>query len=108
MTTFAKLINRTAIPPLFIILPASTKKGMASRVKIEIPWKSFWDAVVMAAALSRSCTMAIMEDAASATAIGIPETRITTRTMKIVNPATAVVLMPHLLFCYSRLLQQNR
>ena len=39
VSTFARLMMRTAIPPLFIIFPAKIKNGMASRLNTEIPEK---------------------------------------------------------------------
>lgn len=35
--TLAKLTNRNAIPPLFIMIPANTKSGIANMVKSSIP-----------------------------------------------------------------------
>ena len=39
VNSLAKLIRRMAMPPLFIMLPARMKKGMASRLKTEMPEK---------------------------------------------------------------------
>ena len=36
-STLAKSISRWAIPPLFMILPAKIKKGMANKAKLSRP-----------------------------------------------------------------------
>ena len=89
--SFARLIRRIAIPPLFIRLPARMKNGIASRLNTEIPEKIRCAPVRTATFKSRTGRIAQMEDTASATAIGIPPSNITTRTARIIRPHTTAI-----------------
>lgn len=50
----AKLINRRAIPPWFIMLPDKIKNGIANNVKLSNPEANFWE-TTLNAELKSSC-----------------------------------------------------
>ena len=91
--SFARLIRRTAIPPLFIIFPARMKNGIASRLNTEIPEKILWDPVRTATSTSMTGRIAHTEDTPSATAIGTPAISMITRRTKIINPDNTAIFI---------------
>jgi len=78
--TLAKLINRMAIPPLFIMLPARIKKGIARRAKLSRPVAIRCEKVVKAARLSIEISIVNIPDIPMLKAIGTP---ITSRIKKL-------------------------
>ena len=100
--TFAKLIRRMAMPPLFIIFPARIKNGMAKSVKMEIPEKIRCVAVSTAASKSSVGRIASMDDTPNEMAIGIPAKSIPTNTTAIISPVNKIVLISAISFplCY--------
>ena len=99
--SFARLIRRIAIPPLFIRLPARMKNGIASRLNTEIPEKIRCAPVRTATFKSRTGRIAQMEDTASATAIGTPAISMIIKRTKIISPDTSavfIIISPPLLF----------
>ncbi|MDP9840674.1 hypothetical protein J2T09_005462 [Neorhizobium huautlense] len=58
---FAKLISRRAMPSLVMMMPARTKKGIASREKLLTPLKMRWAAVI--AILSKVKIVGVMKAA---------------------------------------------
>ena len=97
VTNFARLIRRTAIPPLFIIFPARIKKGMASRLNTEIPEKILWAPVRTATLVSITGRIAQMEEIPRATAIGTPAISMITSSTRIIKPESNAVLIFYLL-----------
>ena len=91
--SFARLIRRTAIPPLFIILPARIKKGMANRLNTEIPEKILCAPVRTATFVSMIGSMAHTEEMPSATAIGTPASSMMTSRTNMINPETNAVFI---------------
>jgi hypothetical protein len=61
-----------AIPPLFIIPPARTKKGMASRAKLSSPVAMRWAKVVRAGMVSMDISMVRIPEIPILKAMGTP------------------------------------
>ena len=98
--SFAKLMRRMAIPPLFMIFPARMKNGMARRLNTDMPEKILCAPVSTAAPVLSTGRMAQMDDTARATAMGTPAKSITTKSTKIISPqTTAIFILLHPPFC---------
>ena len=93
VNSFAKLISRMAMPPLFMILPARMKNGMASRLNTEIPENMRCAPVRTPRPTSSTGRMAQMEDTAKATEIGTPAKSITSNSTKIISPQTTAIFI---------------
>ena len=95
VTNFARLINLTAIPPLFMIFPAKIKNGIANKLNTEIPENILWAPVNTATFKSMIGRIAHTDEIPSATAIGTPAINITTNRTKIIAPETIAILIIH-------------
>src|SRR5690606_12736138 len=83
----ARLINRLAMPPRFMISPASIKKGTAKREKLSNPVPIRWAMVVAEGTVATVTISVINPDNPKLQATGTPkaikETKITTSTMML-------------------------
>ena len=91
--SFARLIRRTAMPPLFMIFPARMKNGMARRLNTEIPEKILCAPVRTATLVSITGRMAHTEEIPSATAMGTPASSMMTSRTNMINPETNAVFI---------------
>src|SRR5665648_424966 len=91
--TLAALISKRAIPPLFMITPARTKNGMASRGKELIPRKTCWAEVRTPFSTPRMTNMARVAESPTPTLIGAPMRRKTAMPTPRMRPASAAVSM---------------
>jgi len=91
--TFAKLISRIAIPPLFMIFPAKMKNGMANNVKMDIPEKIRWVAVSTVAPKFSVGRIARMDEIPRETAMGTPASSMTIKTMAMIRPENNAILI---------------
>ena len=82
------------MPPLFMMLPARIKKGMASRLNTEMPEKILCAPVRTEAPRFSTGRMAQMEDTARAMAMGTPANSITASRTKITRPQNTAILIP--------------
>ena len=101
----AQPMSRLAIPPLFIILPASTKKGMASREKELAPVKVRLAAVIMACSKGRMTMMPAAAPAPMARPMGKPRASIITMATTMTRAAIAacsIFLPPPTWWCRRR------
>ena len=93
--SFAKLMRRMAIPPLFMIFPARIKNGMAKRLNTEIPENIRCAPVSTAAPVFRTGRIAQMDDTARATAMGTPAKSITTKSTRMISPQTTAIFISY-------------
>ena len=91
--SFAKLMRRMAIPPLFIRFPARIKKGMARRLNTEIPEKILCAPVSTLAPMFKTGKIAQMEETANATAIGTPAISMTASNTNIISPQSPAIVI---------------
>ena len=91
--SLARLIRRTAMPPLFIILPARIKNGIASRLNMEIPEKMRCAPVTTATSRSIMGRMATTDEMPSATAMGTPAIIIMTSRIRMISPETRAMFI---------------
>ena len=68
----ARLISRIAMPPLFMMLPARMKKGMASSAKLSMPVAIRWAKVVKAARGEMLTSMVRIPEIPMLKAMGTP------------------------------------
>lgn len=87
-----------AMPPLFIMLPARIKNGIASRLKTEMPEKIRCAPVKTATSKSMIGRMAHTEETPSATAIGTPAISMIISVIKIIKPHKIAVLIVYFSF----------
>ena len=90
---FAKLISFMAIPPLFIILPARIKNGIAIRLNTEIPENILCAPVISAGSVDNTGRIAHIEETAREIAIGAPAISIIIRITNIIRPDNHAMLM---------------
>ena len=91
--SFARLISLTAIPPLFMMLPARMKNGMASRLNTEIPEKILWHPVSTATSRFIIGKIAHTDETPSATAIGTPAISMISKRTRIISPDTKAIFI---------------
>ena len=90
--SWAKFTRRRAIPPLFIIFPASTKSGIASREKLSTPLFIFCMVIKVIWSQERLEAAATMDEITMPTEIGQPKK---SRAMKTAN--RIIVVRPKLI-----------
>jgi len=106
---WAHPINRLAMPPLFMMLPASTKKGMASREKELAPVKVRLAAVIMACWKGRTTMTAAAAPAPMERPMGKPRASMMTMDTTMTRAAIAacsIIQSPPLTWCCRRLCQR--
>ena len=86
---FAQFTSRMAIPPLFMIFPASMKKGIASSEKELTPVNTFCAAVPMAFSKGSTNSMAMVEARPMLILMGIPKTSMVS-TQTSITSATSI------------------
>ena len=92
-TSLAQPTRRRAMPPEFIRLPASTKKGMASREKELTLWNIFCAEIISALVPGMMIYSAAAEPIPMLRPMGKPTARVTKMSTIITVPAKAVVVI---------------
>gem|GEM_PF-5517063 len=103
LISLAQLTSRMAMPPLFIMLPARIKKGMASSENEFTPVNIFWAQVTMPGPKGSMVIMASADDIPILMPMGTPITSMTTTEIIIIIPAitaTSITLPPYCTPCF--------
>ena len=102
---FEKLINRIAMPPLFIIFPARIKNGIANKAKESKPTNIRCADVIIAPFVDKITNMAAKEDIPTLILIGVPIIKKNSTPQNITNAAiNAISIINPLYFIFVSLL----
>src|SRR5690554_4163536 len=105
--TLAQFTSLMAMPPLFMMLPARMKNGMASREKELVPMNSLCADVTMAFSNGRISAMARVEERPIPMLMGTPMiSRIGTATSMIRPACNAISILDGLLYAGVSLIQR--
>ena len=86
-----------AIPPLFIMLPARIKNGIAIRLNTDIPENILCAPVISAGSVDNTGRIAHIDETAREIAIDAPAISIITRITNIIRPDNHAIFMHFLL-----------
>lgn len=86
-----------AIPPLFMMLPARIKNGIAIRLNTDIPENILCAPVTSAGSVDNTGRIAHIDETASDIAIGAPAISIITRITNIIRPDNHAIFIHFLL-----------